>query len=368
MLKGAGYTLPSAVVASGMLKIDDKKFSKSRGNVIWVKDDYLEKGLHPDLLRYYLASYTAHNKEVNFAWKIFADKVNAELVGAFGNFLNRALTFTVKNFEGRVPQGEIDQEVMARIKQTLNEVVSGLEEYEFKKAADSVMTLTDYGNIYFQSHEPWKLVKSDKASAGVVLRSCLQIAKALVLFMEPVMPTKMEAAWKQLGQVGAVAEKSFQEALIPLAEGGLLGTPEILFSRMEEAFVKELDGIFKERVEKAEVKEKAAEKKGEISFEDFGSLDLRIGEIKEAGPIKGSKKLLKLQVDIGSETRQVVAGIAQAYTPEDLVGTQVVVLANLKPAKLFGIESQAMLLAADAAGKAVLLRPRESVETGTKVR
>ncbi len=261
---------------------------------------------------------------------------------------------------------------MARIKQTLNEVVSGLEEYEFKKAADSVMTLADYGNIYFQSHEPWKLVKSDKASAGVVLRSCLQIAKALVLFMEPIMPSKMQNAWKQLGLEGAVAEKSFQEALLPLAEGGMLGTPEILFSRMEEAFVKELDGIFKERVEKAEVKgkaaEKAAEKKGEISFEDFGSLDLRIGEIKEAGPIKGSKKLLKLLVDIGGETRQVVAGIAEGYRAEELVGTQVVVLANLKPTKLFGVESQAMLLAADAAGKAVLLRPRESVETGTKVR
>ncbi|MFA6373360.1 MAG: methionine--tRNA ligase subunit beta, partial [Methanothrix sp.] len=341
-------------------------------NVIWVKDDYLEKGLHPDLLRYYLASYTAHNKEVNFAWKIFADKVNTELVGAFGNFINRALTFTVKNFEGKVPQGGIDPEVMARIKQTLDEVVTDLGEYEFKKAIDSVMTLADYGNIYFQSHEPWKLVKSDKAAAGVVLRSCLQIAKAMVVLMQPVMPTKMEAAWKQLGLDGSVAEKSFQEALIPLPEGGLLGTPEILFSRMEEAFVKELDRIFKERVEKADIKgkaaEKAAAKKGEISFEEFGSLDLRIGEIKEAGPIKGSKKLLKLLVDIGDETRQVVAGIAGAYSAEELVGTQVVVLTNLKPTKLFGVESQAMLLAADAVGKAVLLRPREFVETGTKVR
>jgi methionyl-tRNA synthetase len=372
MLKGAGYTLPSAVVASGMLKIDDKKFSKSRGNVIWVKDDYLEKGLHPDLLRYYLASYTAHNKEVNFAWKIFADKVNTELVGALGNFINRALTFTVKNFDGRAPQGEIDPAVMTRISQTMNEVVSGLEEYEFKKAIDSVMALADYGNIYFQSHEPWKLAKSDKAATGAVLRSCLQIAKALVIFMQPVMPAKMEAAGKQLGLEGSVAEKAFTEALEPLAEGQLLGTPEILFTRMEEKFVKELDEIFKKRIQEAESKgkaaDKSAEKKAEISFEQFGSLDLRIGEIKEAGPIKGSKKLIKLQVDIGGEVRQVVAGIAGAYSPEDLVGTQVVVLTNLKPTKLFGVDSQAMLLAADVEGKAVLLQPRESVKTGTKVR
>jgi len=372
MLKGAGYTLPSAVVASGMLKIDDKKFSKSRGNVIWVKEDYLDRGLHPDLLRYYLASYTAHNKEVNFSWKIFADKVNTELVGAFGNFINRGLTFSVKNFKGRVPAGEIDRGVMSKIEETMNEVVSGLEEYEFKKAADAVMALADYGNIYFQSHEPWKLVKTDMAAAGAVLRSCLQISKALVLFMEPVMPSKMQNAWKQLGFKDAVADRPFSEALNPIEEASPLGTPEILFTRMDDAVVKELDRIFADRMKEAEAKEKsgekAAEKKTEISFEGFSTLDIRIGQIKEAGPIKGSKKLLKLQVDIGGEIRQVVAGIAEAYPTEELVGTQVVVLVNLKPAKLFGIESQAMLLAADRAGKAVLLQPRVAVEIGTKVR
>jgi methionyl-tRNA synthetase len=372
MLKGAGYTLPSAVVASGMLKIDDKKFSKSRGNVIWVKEDYLDRGLHPDLLRYYLASYTAHNKEVNFSWKIFADKVNTELVGAFGNFINRGLTFSVKNFKGHVPGGEIDSEVMSRIEVTMKEVVSSLEEYEFKKASDAVMALADYGNIYFQSHEPWKLVKTDMAAAGSVLHSCLQISKALVLLMEPVMPSKMQNAWKQLGFKDAVAEKPFSEALNPIAEGSPLGAPEILFTRIEDAAVKELDIIFAKRMKEAEAKEKsgenAAQKKSEIAFEEFSSLDIRIGQIKEAGAIKGSKKLLKLQVDIGGEIRQVVAGIAEAYPIEELVGTQVVVLVNLKPAKLFGIESQAMLLAADIGGKAVLLQPRIEVEIGTKVR
>jgi len=368
MLKGAGYTLPSAVVASGMLKIDDKKFSKSRGNVIWVKEDYLDKGLHPDLLRYYLASYTAHNKEVNFSWKIFADKVNTELVGAFGNFLNRALTFAVKNFEARVPHGEMDQEVMERIEETTKDFVSAMEEYEFKKATDSVMSLADYGNTYFQSHEPWKLVKGDKARAGAVLRSCLQIAKALVILMDPIMPSKMDFAWRQLGLEGDVSCKPFQDALEPMIAGQPLGRPQILFSRIEEATVQGLERIFLERVEKAEAEGRIVEKKRQISFEEFSSLELCIGEINEAGRIKGSEKLLKLNVDIGSETRQVVAGIAQWYRPEDLVGTQVVVLTNLKPAKLFGIESQAMLLAADANGKAVLLQPRESVKTGTKVR
>ncbi len=370
MLKGAGYTLPSAVVASGMLKIDDKKFSKSRGYVIWVKDDYLDRGLHPDLLRYYLASYTAHNKEVNFAWKIFGDKVNTELAGAFGNFLNRTLTFTIKNFDNMVPPGEIDPEVISRIVGTTREVTSGLEEYEFKKAIDTVMTLADYGNTYFQSHEPWKLVKADKELAGPVLRSCLQIAKALVILMDPVMPTKMEAAWRQLGLEGTVEAQRFVDAVVPVPEGHRLGKPEILFVRMEDATIKELDDIFKERMNQAESKDKKEKNKlmETISFEQFKGIDLRVGEIKEAERIKGSNKLLKIIVDIGTEKRQVVAGIAETYTPEDLVGTQAVVVANLERAKLFGVESQAMLLAADIGGKALLLRPQERVEPGTKVR
>ncbi len=372
MLKGADYSLPSAVVASGMLKVDDKKFSKSRGYVIWAKDDYLDKGLHPDLLRYYLVSYTSHTKEVNFAWKIFAEKVNTELVGAFGNFLNRALTFTVKNFSGKVPKGEIDPEVAARIDVALKEVRSGIEEYEFKKAVDSIMALADFGNIYFQAHEPWKLIKNDKDKAGSVLRSCIQIAKALVILMEPVMPSKMDAAYKQLGMDNIKACK-FDDVLMPIVEGHTLGKPQILFSKMEDPTVKELDRIFKERIKQAESKEKGklvekAEKSEKIPFDLFKSIDLRIGEVLEAQPIKGSDKLLKLMVDIGTETRQMVAGIAQYYKPEELIGSQVVVVANLEPAKLFGVESQAMLLAADIKGKAVLLKPREDVEPGTKIR
>ncbi len=226
------------------------------------------------------------------------------------------------------------------------------------------------GTSYFQSHEPWKLVKADKELAGSVLRSCLQIAKALVILMDPVMPTKMEAAWRQLGLEGTVEAQRFVDAVVPVPEGHKLGKPEILFGRMEDATIKELDDIFKERMIQAESKDKKEKNKlmETISFEQFKGIDLRVGEIKEAERIKGSNKLLKLVVDIGTEKRQVVAGIAETYTPEDLVGTQAVVVANLERAKLFGVESQAMLLAADIGGKALLLRPQERVEPGTKVR
>lgn len=370
ILKGANYTLPSAVVASGMLKIDDKKFSKSRGYVIWVKDDYLDKGLHPDLLRYYLASYTSHTKEVNFAWHLFAEKVNAELVGAFGNFLNRALTFTVKNFNGKIPDGEIDPEVMCKIEDTLEEVISALGEYEFKKAVDSIMSLADYGNAYFQSYEPWKLVKNDIHVASTILRSCLQIAKALVILMQPVMPDKMEDAWNQLGMAGMVEQAQFQDVLLPIPKGQILGKPAILFGKMEEETVKALDMIFRDRIRQAEAREKKmkVEVAERVPYDQFKILDIRVGQIQQAAPIKGSNKLFKILIDIGAETRQVVAGIAQQYRPEELLGMQVIVVVNLEPAKLFGVESHAMLLAADVDGRAVLLRPQENVEPGTKVR
>jgi methionyl-tRNA synthetase len=279
------------------------------------------------------------------------------------------MTFTANNFGGIVPSGVGDPLVLARIEETLRQVTEGLQEYEFKRSIDSIMALADYGNIYFQSHEPWRMVKTDKAAAGSVLRSCLQIAKALIIMMQPVMPAKMEAAWGQLGMPERAADQPFAEALIPLAENHSLGRPELLFARMDDAVVKELDETFIGRIRQAEAKEKVKQVQArKISFEEFTSLDIRVGEVEKAEPIKGSEKLLKLIVDIGGDKRQVVAGIAQNHRPEEIVGTQIVLLVNLEPAKLFGVESQAMLLAADAAGGPVLLRPEGRVEPGDKVK
>jgi methionyl-tRNA synthetase len=371
MLKGAGYTLPNAVVASGMLKIDNKTFSKSRGYVVWVIDDYLEKGLSPDLLRYYLASYTSHTKELNFSWTIFGEKVNGELVGALGNFVNRTVTFTSKNFDRSVPEGDIDPEVTSKISATLAEVKTALAEYEFKKMVDGAMSLADYGNTYFQSNEPWKMAKSDRVRCGAVLRNCLLIAKALSIMLQPVMPAKMESAWRQLGLEGTVADALFDDALAPIEAGRKLGVPEHIFNKMDDSLVSELDEVFRERI--AAIETKKGKKKGEekmdaIKFEDFKSLDIRVGVVLEAERIKGSDKLLRLIVDIGSEERQIVAGIAMTHSPEDLVGRHIVVLANLEPAKLFGIESRGMLLAADHENSAVLLAPEKAVPPGTKIR
>ncbi len=368
MLKGAGYTQPWAVVASGMLKIDDKKFSKSRGYVVWVDEDYLDHGFHPDLLRYYIANYTSHTKELNFSWKVFQDKVNNELVGALGNFLHRTLHFAHKNF-GAVLEGAVDKEIFEKIQSTINSVISSLDEYEFKKATDEMMELAAYGNSYFQSNEPWQLIKKDKEACARVVKNCLQLGKALVLLFEPILPGNMENAWKQLGLSGDVHQARFEDGLVEIPSQEL-GAPEILFTKIEDKKIKEMESILDKRIKIAIAKEKnkleAGKEKAEITFEEFQKLDIRIGRVLSAENIKGSDKLLKLEVDIG-EKRQIVAGIAKSHKPADLVGRQVVVMANMKPAKLFGVESRGMVLAADTEG-AVLLMPEKEVKEGTRVR
>ncbi len=369
MLKGAGYTRPWAVVASGMLKIDDKKFSKSRGYVVWVDEDYLDHGFHPDLLRYYIANYTSHTKELNFSWKVFQDKVNNELVGALGNFLHRTLHFTHKNF-GRIPEGEVDKEIFEKIRSTIDKVVSSLDEYEFKKASDDMMELAMYGNAYFQANEPWQLIKKDKEACGRVLKNCLQIAKALVLLFEPILPGNMEKAWKQLGLPGDVHAAKFEDCLVEILSNGL-EAPEILFTKLEDKKIKEMEAILDKRVKIAMAKENKQpevpkEEKTCLTYEEFRKLDIRVGTVLSAENIKGSDKLLKLEVDIG-EKRQIVAGIAKSHSPYELVGRQVIVMANMKPAKLFGVESCGMVLAADAEG-AVLLLPEKKVKEGTRIR
>ncbi|HEY9245817.1 MAG TPA: methionine--tRNA ligase [Candidatus Methanoperedens sp.] len=365
MLKGAGYTQPWAVVASGMLKIEDKKFSKSRGYVVWVDEDYLDHGFHPDLLRYYIASYTSHTKELNFSWKVFQEKVNNELVGALGNFLHRTLHFAYKNF-GKVPEGKVDKEILEKIESTINSVVSAFDEYEFKKATDSMMELAQFGNGYFQSNEPWQLIKKDREACGRVVKNCLQIAKALVLLFEPVLPGNMEKAGRQLSLDINVSTARFEDALIE-AEPNNLGPPEILFSKLEDKKIREMEQILEKRIKIAMQKEKMKEEeKSVITFEEFQKLDIRVGTVLNAENIKGSDKLLKLKVDIGEE-RQIVAGIAKSHSPERLVGRQVIVLANMKPARLFGVESKGMVLAADVES-AVLLLPEKQVKEGTKVR
>jgi methionyl-tRNA synthetase/methionyl-tRNA synthetase C-terminal region/beta chain len=361
LLKGSGYGIPHAVVASGMVKVDDHKFSKSRGYVVWTNDDYLDRGLSPDYLRYYLLSYTNHTKELNFSWKMYQERVNNELVNTLGNFVYRTLFFAHKEFGG-IPAIPTDEAIFDEIKKSLNGIDSAMKEYEFKGAVDSMMALAAFGNNYIQTNAPWKLIKSDRDAAMQVIRNCLTIVKALALLTEPVMPQKAQSIWEALGNSDAISGHLINEALTGL-EGHLLPSPQPLFEKLDDKLIAELDALLTKRVEEASRK---PVKQDIISIEDFSRIEMRIGRVISAEPVPKSKKLLKLQVDLGSEKRQIVSGIAQFYNPGDLPGKLVVVLTNLAPATIFGIESNGMILA--AGDSASLLVPLSGVEPGTKIR
>jgi methionyl-tRNA synthetase len=361
LLKGAGYGVPYAVVASGMVKVDDHKFSKSRGYVVWTNDDYLDKGLPADYLRYYLLAYTSHTKELNFSWKVFGERINNEVVNIFGNFVYRTLYFAQKEFEG-IPPGPVDPVITTEIEKTLATVEQQMRDYEFKGAVDAIMTFAAYGNSYIQTNAPWKLIKTDRTAAAQVIKNAVQIVKALALLIEPVMPDTAGRCWMQLGYGDSVAAHPISEATDPVQET-CLGPPTPLFVKMEDFQIAELDALLRKRVAEANRK---MEKTPNISIDEFAKVEIRTGNVLAAEAIPKSSKLLKLQVDIGGETRQIVSGIAQYYKPEELVGQNVVVLTNLAPIKIFGVESNGMILAAGDA--ASLLVPQKPVEPGTKIR
>ncbi len=365
LLKGAGYGLPTAVVASGMLKVDDHKFSKSRGYVVWTNEDYLDLGLPADCLRYYLLAYTSHTKELNFSWRAFADRVNNELVNTFGNFVHRSLHFAHTQFGG-VPAVPARDEVLAEIRQTMAAIDTAMNEYEFKTAVDAVLGLAASGNTLIQSNAPWKLIKTDRDAAAQVIADALQIVRALAILIDPVMPETAGRIWGMLGLPDPIADEGLEGCTAPLAPGPL-AMPTPLFSRIEEKRVTELDALLTARVAEAESRACSAPSgDAPLTIDEFSRMELVVGRVLQAEPIKKSKKLLRLVVDVGTEERQIVSGIAGHYTPGELVGTDVIVIANLAPAVLFGIESRGMILA--AGDEASLLVPMRPVAPGTRVR
>jgi len=362
MLHGAGYGIPHAVIASGMLKIDDHKFSKSRGYVVWTNEDYLDLGLSADYLRYYMLTYTSHTKEMNFSWQLFQERVNNEIVNNLGNFIYRTLHLSQKQFGG-VPDGEVEDEIVERISETLGMVTNLMENYDFKGAVDCILSLSAWGNTYIQNKEPWKLAKTDPSAMAQVMCNCLHLAKALTLLIEPVMPEKASQIWSQFGQKDNICKISFEQGLTKLPPGSL-PEPSIVFTKIDDKMTTEFDGRLRERIDALDAQKKPVTP--QISIEEFAKVEIKTGKILSVEVVPKSSKLLKLQVSIGDENRQIVSGIAQFYTPQDLVGKDVVVCTNLKPAKIFGIESNGMILA--AGDEASLLVPATPVSPGTKIR
>jgi methionyl-tRNA synthetase len=372
MLYSAGYQPPSAVVASGMVTIDGQKFSKSRGNVVWTREDYLEKGLPADYLRYYLLSYTNHTRDLDFSWKEFATRINNELVNTFGNFANRSMTLVRTKFS-EVPNVPVEQSIFDEIAKTLASVEMEVRSFEFKAAVDGILLLAGFGNSYISNAAPWKLAKEETQTAARVLKNSLQIVKACALLIQPVMPESAQRLWAMLGYTDAVADHPIADAMVPF-ENTTLGDVKPLFVRIEDGQREELEATLAKRAVGAQ--NKATERSTMeteiepfsaemVTIDDVAKLDLRVGLVVKAETVPKTEKLLRLQVDVGKEVRQIVSSIARDYTPEEMVGKKIVVIVNLKPAKFRGEESNGMLFAAGE--PASLLIPLRDVKPGTRV-
>jgi methionyl-tRNA synthetase len=381
MLRVAGFAEPRAVVASGFMNLDGDAFSTSRNRAIWARE-FIDEGFSPDTLRYYLTTVGGYQDDIDFSWDRFAERVNGELVGNVGNFAYRSLLFAHRNYGG-TPDAEVSEEVEERIAEAVETFEDAIRDYSTRQATQAAVELAGFGNEYIQRHEPWNL---DDEEAAPVIRDCVQIAKAVAVLVYPAAPETAGRLWDQLDEDGSVADAALDAALE--APPAAFDEPEELFEKVEEERVADLNRKLEERVEEA-----AAEADGDadeetesdeaseadeggmdvepladerISFDDFQDLDIRVGRVETAEPIEDSDDLALLTVDIGVETRQVVAGIKQLHDLDTLPGQKVVLLANMEKAELFGYESNGMVLAAGE--QADLLTTHEDAEPGEKVR
>jgi methionyl-tRNA synthetase len=359
------YLMPENVPANEFLNFEGKKFSKSRGWGIDV-EQFLE--IFPaDSLRYTLAANLPENKDTDFFWKEFQAKNNSELADILGNFINRTFIFGSKHFDEKVPARgkleKIDEEMLSLIADAPIKIGKLIENYKIKDAVFEMMSLARSGNKYFNDSEPWVSVKENKDRTATTVNICLHAISTLAEVFSPVIPFSSKKIFNMLN-IDLTDWKESGKREIEV--GHQLNKSEILFVKIED---KTIDEEILKWSNPDNIEEIEEEKVPEISFDDFMKVDLKVAEILSAENVKKSKKLLKLQVKVGKTKKHVVAGIAQSYKPEMLIGKKVVMVANLQPAKLFGIESQGMILAIeDEKGKLNIVEVSSSLNSGLKVR
>ena len=368
-----GYILPENVPANEFLNLEGDKISTSRNWAVWLHEYLEEFPGKEDVLRYVLCANAPETKDNDFTWKDFQARNNNELVAVLGNFVNRALVLTQKYYGGAVPPaGELtayDRETVAEIPVIKKSLEENIENYRFREALKDAMNLARLGNKYLADSEPWKLVKTDPERVKTILNVALQITANIAVAIEPFMPFTAEKVLKLL-QIGKSGWDELGSTAL-LEAGHVIGTPELLFEKIEDSVIEaqlEKLAATKQANLAAEMGKEVTPQKEVVSFDDFGKMDIRVVTIKEAEKIAKTKKLLKLTIDTGIDTRTIVSGIAEYYTPEELVGRQVLVLVNLEPRELKGVLSQGMILMGqDATGKLVLLSPTDKVGSGTIV-
>ena len=357
------YILPQNVPANEFLNFEGKKFSKSRNWGIHVMD--FLKIFPADPLRYTLAANLPETRDTDFMWDELQARNNNELADIVGNFINRTFTFIHKNFEGKVPGKHelmpIDIDMNKLVAEYPKKVSDLFGNYKIRDGVLEIINLARAGNKYFNDSEPWKTVKTDKEKCGTTLNICLQTIYTVGELLSPVMPNTSEKIFKMLNSNMVTW---FDSAKENLTVGHQLNKPEILFPKIEdEVIVKQKERYGSEGASAPIVEDEV------ITYDDFMKTHLKVAEIIEAEKIPKSDKLLKLKVKLENEERQIIAGIAKHYAPEDLKGKKVVIVANLKPAKLMGMESQGMILAVEnEGGKLQVLSVDNSAKNGSRVK
>ena len=351
MLKAHGdYILPDNVPANEFLNLEDDKISTSRNWAVWLHEYLVDLPGKQDVLRYVLTANAPETKDNNFTWKDFQERNNSELVAVYGSFVNRALQLTKKYWNGVVPAcgelQEVDKKAIAEFKDVKEKVEQFLDVFKFREAQKEAMNLARIGNKYITECEPWKVWKTDPKRVETILNISLQLVANLAIAFEPFLPFSSEKLrkminmpnfeWTQLGSTDL------------LKAGDQLGEPELLFEKIEDEVIeKQLQKLADTKKANEEASYKAEPVKPEVSFEDFEKLDIRVGHILNCEKVKKSKKLLKFTIDDGTGTeRTICSGIAAYYEPEDLIGKDVLFVANFAPRKMMGIESQGMILSA----------------------
>ncbi|MEP0265985.1 methionine--tRNA ligase [Dokdonia sp.] len=385
MLKGHGdYILPENVPANEFLNLEGRKLSTSKNWAVWLHEyleDFPDK---QDVLRYVLTANAPEGKDNDFTWKDFQQRNNSELVATFGNFINRVTVLTHKYYDGVVPKisalSEIDRKTLGEMAAYPQVIGNSIEKYRFREAQNLLMNLARLGNKYLADEEPWKTIKTDEERTKTVMCVALQIAATLAGLCEPFLPhtsTKLKKILNLSSDLNLYRrpEKkhntpSKHEIDATILPGHIINTSELLFSKIEDAEIqKQLDKLEASRKANEAENAVAEPQKETIGFDDFTKIDMRVGTITEAEKVPKTKKLMKLTVDTGIDTRTIVSGIAESFTAEEIIGKKVTVLVNLAPRALRGVESQGMILMTeDTNGKLVFLNPdTDGVKNGETI-
>ncbi|WP_265131159.1 methionine--tRNA ligase [Chryseobacterium oranimense] len=370
MMKAHGdYIMPKNVPAFEFLNLENDKISTSRNWAVWAHEYVEEFPGQQDVLRYALLSSAPETKDNNFTWKDFQTKNNSELVGIFGNFINRVAVLIHKYYDGIVPQGDVNSPELVEINNAAKEISGFLENYEFRNALTALMNLARFGNQYLQTEEPWKTIKDSPEKAAQSLFVGAQLAVALAQLCEPFMPFSSE---KLLNMFNAkqVNWSNIETQSVLIETGHKINEASLLFSKIEDSVIEaQIEKLEQTKQNNKKTNSNANPMKEEISFDDFAKIDLRTATILEAEKVEKADKLLKFKVDTGVDIRTVVSGVAESFTPEELIGKQVMILLNLAPRKIRGIESQGMfLLTTKPDGKLSFVTPDDSnVENGIEI-